>query len=236
MSTEQPSLFGDLQADKGLENRNLVAHPIKKEYVPFLPGVKEEEAFLDISDLDTLRSQCLVCQKCELRGQCTQVVFGDGNPHADLMLIGEGPGADEDRIGVPFVGRAGKLLDKILAASELKREEVYIANVVKCRPPGNRLPSPLEIKTCRTYLEAQIRIIEPKIIVCLGAASLQTVIQPGAGIGATRGRWLVRQGIRMMATYHPAALLRNEAYKRPTWEDFKQIRDTYKLLKETGEG
>lgn len=228
---KQPSLFDDLQADNQSEEERLEAGPVKKEYVSFLPGVKAEEAFLDVIDLNVLRSQCQECQKCELRGQCTQVVFGDGNPHADLMFIGEGPGADEDRTGIPFVGRAGKLLDKILAASELQREEVYITNVVKCRPPGNRLPSPLETKTCRSYLEAQIRLIQPRLIVCLGAAALQTVIKPGAGIGATRGRWLTRQGIRMMATYHPAALLRNEKYKRPTWEDFKQIRDSYKLLK-----
>jgi DNA polymerase len=157
-------------------------------------------------------------------------VFGDGNINADILFIGEGPGKDENEQGIPFVGRAGQLLNKILEASEFKRSEVYIANVVKCRPPGNRLPNPDEVKECRSYLEAQIRIINPKIIVCLGALACQTVIDSKAKIGQTRGKWFMRNGIKIMATYHPAALLRNESYKRPAWEDFKLIRDEYKKL------
>lgn len=122
------------------------------------------------------------------------------------------------------------MLDKILEAAQFKRSEVFITNVVKCRPPGNRLPNPDEVKECRHYLEAQIRIINPKIVVCLGAMACQTVIDPKAKIGQTRGKWFTRNGIMVMATYHPAALLRNEQYKRPTWEDFKLIRDEYKKL------
>jgi DNA polymerase len=158
------------------------------------------------------------------------VVFGDGNIHSDILFIGEGPGQDEDLQGIPFVGRAGQLLDKILAAADFQRQDVYIANVVKCRPPGNRLPGPDEVKQCRSYLEAQIRIIKPKIIVCLGSLACQTVIHPKAKITTTRGQWFIRNGVKIMATYHPAALLRNPAYKRPTWEDFKLIRDEYKSL------
>jgi DNA polymerase len=146
------------------------------------------------------------------------------------MLVGEGPGQDEDSQGEPFVGRAGQLLNKILAAAEIAREEVYIANVVKCRPPGNRLPLPPEVKACRSYLERQIALIKPQIIVCMGAMATQTVIDPQAKITKTRGIWFTRAGIRMMAVFHPAALLRNPDYKRPTWEDFKLIRDAYRAL------
>ncbi len=218
MSNEQPRLFGKLE------------EPRVEPYIPFLPGVKPEESFLDINDYQGLYDLTIKCHACRLRSSCEQVVFGDGNINADILFIGEGPGQDEDRQGKPFVGRAGKLLNQILAAAEFKRQEVYIANVVKCRPPGNRLPRPDEVKECRNYLEAQIRIISPKIIVCLGSLACQTVINPKAKISVTRGQWLVRNGIKIMASYHPAALLRNESYKRPTWEDFKLIRDEYKSL------
>ncbi|MDO4539832.1 MAG: uracil-DNA glycosylase [Syntrophomonadaceae bacterium] len=181
--------------------------------------------------MEQLRGLNLECRRCPLREGCIQVVFGRGNPQADVMLIGEGPGGDEDEQGQPFVGRAGQLLDKILAASELPQEEVYIANMVKCRPPNNRLPNPNEIKACRGWLEAQIRLVAPKIIICLGNAASQSIIDSKLGIGKLRGRWYERSGIKIMATYHPAALLRTESYKRPTWEDFKIIRDEYKRLR-----
>lgn len=218
MSTEQPRLFGKLE------------EPRAESYLPFLPGIKIEESFREIEDYQDLHDLAIQCQRCRLRSSCQQVVFGDGNIHADILFIGEGPGQDEDRQGIPFVGRSGQLLNKILAAAEFKRQEIYIANVVKCRPPGNRLPSPDEVKECRNYLEAQIRIIKPKIIVCLGSLACQTVIDPKAKISLTRGRWFLRNGVKIMASYHPAALLRNESYKRPTWEDFKLIRDEYKSL------
>ncbi len=153
-----------------------------------------------------------------------------GNIKSTIVFVGEGPGSDEDEQGIPFVGRAGQLLNKILAAADFQREEVYIANVVKCRPPGNRLPNPDEVKICRNFLEAQIRMIQPRMIVCLGALAAQTVIDPRAKIGQVRGKWLIRNGIKIMPTYHPAALLRNENYKRPTWEDFKLIRDEYRRM------
>jgi uracil-DNA glycosylase family 4 len=228
MFTEQPGLFGDAAAPAQGKPPELqrAAPPA----LAFLPGVKPSEAFPDISDYTILQKEALVCMRCRLRTSCQQVVFGDGPPDARLMLIGEGPGKDEDAAGIPFVGRAGQLLDKILQAAEIKRKEVYIGNVVKCRPPGNRLPNPDEVKECQNYLEAQIRIIKPQMIVCLGALASQVVIDPKARIGQVRGRWFARNGIKIMATYHPAALLRNESYKRPVWEDFKQIRDTLKAL------
>ena len=155
------------------------------------------------------------------------MVFGEGKNDARLMLVGEGPGMDEDLQGRPFVGKAGQLLDKILQAAGLPRQEVFIGNVVKCRPPGNRLPHPDEVRVCKNYLEAQIRIIKPQILVCMGSLATQVIIDPRARITMIRGKWFNRQGIKMMAVFHPAALLRNPSYKRPTWEDFKQIRDEY---------
>jgi DNA polymerase len=222
MSTEQLDLFGGLEAPKEEKRQDLIT---ATTYMPFLPGVKAERAYPEIKKYDELQQMAKGCQKCGLRKGCRQVVFGDGNPNADLMFVGEGPGEEEDIKGIPFVGRAGQLLDKILAAANINREQAYIGNVVKCRPPGNRLPNPDEFKECRNYLEAQVRIIEPRIIVCLGALASQMVIDPRARIGQVRGKWFLRNNVKIIATYHPAALLRNESYKRPTWEDFKLIRD-----------
>lgn len=178
-----------------------------------------------------LRQIVKACRRCGLRDGCQGVVFGDGNPAAKMMIIGEGPGADEDRIGRPFVGRAGKLLDRILEACGFRREEhVYIANIVKCRPPGNRAPTPEEREACRPNLEAQIAHIQPRIIVLLGATALQGMIDPTARIGRYRGEWIERDGILYMPTYHPAALLRNPAWKAACWEDFKRVIDKYREL------
>lgn len=171
------------------------------------------------------------CQDCPLGKTRHKLVFGKGSPTALIMLIGEGPGADEDRLGLPFVGRAGQLLDKILAAAQLPMEDVYIANVVKCRPPGNRLPNPAETAACRVYLREQLRIIQPKIIVCLGAAATQLVVDPRAKITKLRGQWVQKGEFRIMPTFHPAALLRDESKKRPVWEDMQQVRDAYFQIK-----
>jgi len=230
MSIEQYGLFAEDKQEAKQKEMMVTEPPQNQPYMPFLPGVKNEESHLDLHDFTELNKRALQCSACRLREGCKQVVFGDGNPASAIVFVGEGPGSDEDEQGLPFVGRAGKLLNKILAASEFKREEVYIANVVKCRPPGNRLPNPDEVKICRNFLEAQIRLIQPRIIVCLGAMASQTVIDPRAKIGQVRGKWFLRNGIKIIATYHPAALLRNENYKRPTWEDFKLIRDEYRSL------
>ena len=181
----------------------------------------------DISGLDALRGMALECRRCALREGCRSVVFGEGNPAAKLMLIGEGPGADEDLLGRPFVGKAGVLLDKILAAVDLERfRDAYIANVVKCRPPGNRAPRPEEAENCLPWLYRQMELISPKVIVLLGATALQNLIEPKAKITQMRGQWLTsKSGIKIMPTYHPAALLRDASKKRPVWEDFQQIRD-----------
>ncbi|NQS75412.1 MAG: uracil-DNA glycosylase [Peptococcaceae bacterium] len=171
----------------------------------------------------------LACRRCNLRAECTNVVFGEGNPTAGLMLIGEGPGAEEDRLGKPFAGKAGQLLDQILGAVDLDRyEHTYIANVVKCRPPGNRVPRPEEARRCLPWLYRQIELLSPALIVLLGSTALQNLVDPQARITKMRGQWLhSKSGIKIMPTYHPAALLRDPGKKRPVWEDFQMIRDEY---------
>jgi len=180
--------------------------------------------------LRELEEKTASCRRCKLREGCSQVVFGEGDPDALLMLVGEGPGRDEDRLGRPFVGRAGKLLDKILEAAGFQRKEVYIANVVKCRPPQNRNPLPEEINACYSHLQEQIKIIRPKIIVCLGAMSAKTLVDPRAQISKIRGKWVERQGIGIMPTFHPAALLRDPQKKKLVWQDFQQVEREYKRL------
>jgi len=185
----------------------------------------DEGAAARIAELNALAGVAGACTRCRLAEGRTKVVFGSGNPTAELMFVGEGPGADEDRQGLPFVGAAGELLTKIIQAIEKSREEVYIANVVKCRPPGNRDPQPDEVAACRGYLDRQIALIHPRVLVALGRVAAQTLLGNDAPIGRMRGQWYHVQGIPTMVTYHPAALLRNQALKRPTWEDMQQVRD-----------
>lgn len=180
--------------------------------------------------LDDLRKSMGDCRRCGLAEGRTNIVFGDGNPNALLMFIGEGPGRDEDRLGKPFVGAAGQLLDKIIEAGGWTRDEVYIGNIVKCRPPGNRVPTRDEAQACMPWLRRQIELIAPRIIVLLGATALQFTIDPKARITACRGRWIERGRIRIMPTFHPAALLRDPSKKRPVWEDIKLVRDEYRRL------
>jgi len=176
-------------------------------------------------NLEALKEECLTCAKCGLRADCTHVVFGEGNPRAKAMFVGEGPGRDEDRQGRPFVGAAGQLLDKILASVGLSRDEVYITNVVKCRPPKNRMPNPDEVVACSPYLNTQIKRINPAIIVCLGALATKTLIDKNAKITRIRGEWYEKDGILYMPTFHPAALLRDPSKKRPVWEDMKKVKE-----------
>jgi len=184
--------------------------------VPYSP----DHDLSGVNSLEELKAMAVACTRCGLRSGCSGVVFGEGNPEARLMLIGEGPGADEDRMGRPFVGKAGQLLDKILEAAGLERfTHTYIANVVKCRPPGNRVPRPDEAARCLPWLYRQIELVSPGIIVLLGSTALQNLIDPAARITEMRGRWLVsKSGIKIMPTYHPAALLRDVSKKRPVWE------------------
>lgn len=177
--------------------------------------------------LHEVEEKALACKRCALRGGCKQVVFGEGNPDARMMLVGEGPGGDEDRLGRPFVGRAGKLLDRIMEAAEIPREDVYITNVVKCRPPGNRNPVQAEIDACSAYLVEQFKLISPEIVICLGALATKTIIDKNAAITRVRGQWYEKEGMRVIATFHPAALLRDPNRKKPVWEDFKEVMKYY---------
>jgi len=181
-------------------------------------------------DLKELERELQTCQACALGSTRNHLVFGRGSLQAQVMFIGEGPGEQEDRQGKPFVGKAGQLLDRIITASELPSEQVYICNVVKCRPPGNRLPAPAEVEACKPYLREQIRIIRPKIIVCLGALSAQTLIRPEIRITRDRGCWVQKGSFQIMPTFHPAALLRDPDKKRLVWEDMQQVRDAFRRL------
>lgn len=184
----------------------------------------------DYDSFDALKEACLNCRRCGLRDGATQVVFGRGNPKADLMFVGEAPGKQEDEVGEPFVGAAGNLLDKIFVAAGIKRDEVFVTNVAKCRPPANRFPLPEEVGLCKVFLEAQIKLVDPLIIVCLGALATQTLINPQAKITRIRGQWFERNGVKIIPTFHPAALLRDPAKKRPVWEDFQELMRVYQEM------
>jgi uracil-DNA glycosylase len=176
------------------------------------------------ASLDELRAVIGDCRRCKLCVGRTNLVFGVGNPNASLMFVGEGPGRDEDLKGEPFVGRAGQLLtDIITKGMGLKRQDVYIANVVKCRPPENRNPEPDEVATCEPFLKKQIELIDPEVIVALGKFAVQTLLQSKMPITKLRGQWHTYQGIKLMPTFHPAYLLRNPGDKKLVWEDIKKV-------------
>ena len=184
-----------------------------------------------VEDLGAIAAEVRECRKCDLGSQRTNAVPGEGHPKARIMFVGEAPGADEDAQGRPFVGRAGQLLDKIIAACGLKREDVFIGNILKCRPPGNRDPKPEEIISCLPYLQRQIESIEPEVIVALGAHAARTLLNTNKSIGQLRGHFqeyiagIGRPGVKLMATYHPAYLLRNYTpdTRRRVWEDMKKV-------------
>jgi len=175
--------------------------------------------------LDELAAEAAACRRCRLAEGRHSVVFGCGDPHARLMVVGEAPGAEEDRQGQPFVGRAGAKLNQILAAIGLSREQVYIANVVKCRPPGNRDPHADEAAACRGYLETQIDLVRPRVLLALGRVAAQALLGTDSTLRQLRGQWFEVRGVPTRVTYHPAALLRSDEYRRPTWEDMQLVRD-----------
>lgn len=167
------------------------------------------------------------CTKCKLSENRTKAVFGEGNRNSDIMIIGEGPGYNEDLQGRPFVGKAGKLLDKMLTSIDLDRKKIYITNIVKCRPPNNRNPFKEEINTCIEYLRWQVKLIDPKIIITLGSIASKTIIDENIKITKERGSWRKKGKFLIMPIFHPAALLRDENKKKPTWKDLKNIKQKY---------
>lgn len=200
-----------------LESMGVTEVPKGTPGLPRAAGPRNDET------LEGIRTDVGDCQRCKLCKTRTTIVFGVGNPHAELMFIGEGPGADEDAQGEPFVGRAGQLLTKIIEAMGLKRSEVYINNIVMCRPPDNRVPEPDEVASCKPFLLRRIAAIKPKVIVCLGATAIQNLLAQEVKISKVRGTWMDWQGCKLMPTFHPAYLLRNPSSKKEVWEDMKEV-------------
>lgn len=183
-----------------------------------------------IRNFEALYQEILACKRCGLYQTRKNAVMGEGNPHAAVMFVGEGPGRDEDELGRPFVGRAGQLLDKMLGSIGFTRNDVYIANILKCRPPNNRDPEPDEAAACIPFLRAQVGMIRPKIIVCLGRISAAQILGRSVHITQDRGKWHEAKGFYIMPTYHPAALLRNEPWKKDAYKDLLAIRAKYEEM------
>ncbi|MHB8501977.1 MAG: uracil-DNA glycosylase [Candidatus Acidiferrales bacterium] len=221
-STRKPELPKAVQAVPRLAS----PQPVRKPGVlPVSAGPSLFEAFDKVPG-DTLlkiRTDLGECTRCKLHRTRNHIVFGDGHPHAELVFVGEGPGHDEDVQGLPFVGRAGKLLTQMIEAMGLQRKDVYICNVVKCRPPENRAPEKDEVTPCSPFLLRQIDAIAPKVIVCLGSVATQTLLETNRGISHFRGQWLEFRGRKLMATYHPAYLLRNPSAKGEVWKDLQKV-------------
>jgi DNA polymerase len=197
----------------------------KLDVLPATPAVSLFESMSKVAgdSLPKILTDIGDCTRCKLHRGRTKLVFGDGNPNAELVFVGEGPGRDEDAQGLPFVGRAGKLLTQMIEAMGLQRKDVYICNVVKCRPPENRTPEKDEVETCSPFLLRQLDAIAPKVIVCLGSVAAQTLLQTNRGISHFRGEWLDFRGRKLLATYHPAYLLRNPSAKGEVWKDLQKV-------------
>ena len=222
---QQKDLFGNI-----IYNEKQMPARVPQETTVNYP----DEPWASTTSPDELNKKIRDCLKCGLGHTRTNFVFGVGNPNADVMFVGEAPGADEDAKGEPFVGRAGQLLNKIIAAVEMKREDVYICNILKCRPPNNRDPLPEEMETCTPYLQKQIDLVKPKFIICLGRISAQWLLKTNASLTSLRGKAHDFQGAKLIVTYHPAALLRNPNWKRPAWDDMKMFKAMYDEVKAKG--
>jgi uracil-DNA glycosylase family 4 len=199
-----------------------------EESLATLSGLSKPPAYQDtgtagVETLDRIQAHLGDCHRCPLSEKRTHLVFGEGDPAARLVFVGEGPGFEEDQQGRPFVGAAGQLLDKIIGAMHLRRDQVYICNVVKCRPPGNRNPEPDEVAACKPFLKRQLAAIQPEAICTLGAVAAHVLLESGAPVSALRGRFHTYKNIPLMPTFHPAYLLRNPEQKRAVWEDMKKI-------------
>lgn len=229
-TTEQPSQ--QIQSSVAIPKTGTVTSASRQVSVPTaktLPVIQAPsgpslfEERIENDTLERIRTDIGDCTRCKLHKARTNIVFGVGNPKAELVFVGEGPGHDEDVQGEPFVGRAGKLLTQMIEAMGLSRSDVYICNVVKCRPPENRLPEKDEISTCSPFLARQLAVINPKVICCLGACSAQTLLETNQGISRFRGEWFDYRGSKLIATYHPAYLLRNPNAKGEVWKDLQKV-------------
>lgn len=243
---DQKDIFGDNLFEENILSKKQKAEPVKKvsrtykteasanitkepskESSLFLNGIENWEKTNSLEELNKLICNCT---KCNLYKGRTNFVFGAGNPNAKVMVIGEGPGAEEDKQGLPFVGRAGQLLTDILKAIKFSREEVFIGNIVKCRPPDNRTPLPEEMETCIPYLKKQIDLIKPKMILCLGLTAAKGLLKKKDSLTSMRGQVFDYEGIKVMVTFHPAALLRNPNWKKDCWIDVQKFRKLYEEM------
>lgn len=212
-----------LQPRPSLTRQSPPASPKPWPFVQVQSGPSLFDERVENDTLEKIRADIGDCSRCKLHKARTNIVFGVGNAKAELVFVGEGPGHDEDVQGEPFVGRAGKLLTQMIEAMGLRRSDVYICNVVKCRPPENRLPEKDEIEICSPFLERQLAVIKPEVICCLGACSAQTLLQTNQGISRFRGEWFDYRGSKLLATYHPAYLLRNPNAKGEVWKDLQKV-------------
>lgn len=231
---DQQSIFGDFLFEEKFpasktpyEQTTEIIEVVKEPIEETANLFQIEDDWQNANTLEELNNLIKDCTNCVLHKNRTNFVFGSGNPNAKVMVIGEGPGAEEDKQGLPFVGRAGQLLTDILKAIKFERDEVYIANIVKCRPPENRTPLPEEMDTCIPYLKKQISLIKPKMILCLGLTAAKGLLRKKESLTALRGKFFDYEGIKVMVTFHPAALLRNPNWKRDCWEDVKKFRKMY---------
>jgi len=235
--TLQKEIFGDdLFISKKKRSTTVVKESASVYEEPALFLENKEDLSADktgwekATTLDELEKLICDCTKCRLHQGRNKFVFGTGNPNSDVLVIGEGPGAEEDKQGLPFVGRAGKLLTDMLKAIKFEREEVYIGNVVKCRPPENRTPNPDEMDTCMPYLKKQCELIKPKLILCLGLTAAKGLLKKKESLGQLRKNVFEYEGAKVIVTYHPAALLRNPHWKKDSWEDLKKLRKMYEEI------
>lgn len=212
-------------AAAALETSRHQTVPVQADTTAAAPAASPEPTAA--AALESFRRQICECTRCRLGATRQHFVFGSGDPAAGILFIGEAPGAEEDRVGQPFVGKAGQLLTKIIEAMGLSRDQVYICNILKCRPPNNRDPQPDEIEQCEPYLKRQIEIVQPRVICTLGRIAAQALLRSREPMGRLRQQAHYYEGIPLVATYHPAALLRNPQWKRPTWEDIKRVRKLY---------
>lgn len=209
--------------DEGVTSLHSISNRSDVEVLMHHPVESDPESSSIPMSLDEIKRGIGDCKRCKLHLGRNRIVFGEGSQEPEIVFIGEAPGFDEDRLGLPFVGKAGQLLDRIITAMGLKRSEVYICNVVKCRPPDNRVPEPDEIDACKGFLDHQIELLHPKIIIALGATAATHLLNIKAPMAVLRGKFYDYRGVCLRATYHPAALLRNPEYRKPVWEDVQDV-------------
>ncbi len=224
------NVISDINLENELENVNKGIESISVEKEKVIKSSSKNSVnntWINSKTLDELNEKIHNCMECPLGETRQSFVFGSGNPNSKILIIGEAPGADEDEQGLPFVGRAGQLLTKIIEAINFKREDLYIANIIKCRPPENRKPHVNEVEQCEPYLKKQIEIINPEFILALGLTAVNTLLKGDFKMKDVRGKVLEYEGRKLLITYHPAALLRNPSWKKQTWEDVQQLRAMY---------